>query len=324
MHISESRIRGFSMDDFIWACDRAFHLFNLGKVKNLPREERIEKLGDLDSFQLKMCSIWPGFYKACKIINEQSNVKTGSLAKRSAFIDFQDIKNNLSVKLDAGIITDMRTGASGALALKYVGDRPLSRIAIVGTGRVARNLAIACDKLFELENIFCTSRQKHNREAFFYHIKDKVKASLQMFPSIDECLDGVDALFMAVPTPLPIIEDSVLERLSFLVVIGGDSRTRQVPQKILERYPIVVDEMTQARNSGEFLWARDEGHEDLLMFSKSCKGDPLILNDYLQLNSKTDKAVVYLTGLAFHDLCVAAMIYEKITGIKEGAMSFPK
>ena len=47
MHISESRIRGFSMDDFIWACDRAFHLFNLGKVKNLPREERIEKLGDL-------------------------------------------------------------------------------------------------------------------------------------------------------------------------------------------------------------------------------------------------------------------------------------
>ena len=324
MHITESRIRSFSMNEIIWACDRAFHLFNQGTVKNLPREERIEKLGDLDSFQLKMCSIWPGFYKACKMINEQSDVKTGSLAKRSAFIDFQDIKNNLSVKLDAGSLTDMRTGASGALALKYVAARPLSRIAIVGTGRVARNLAIACDKIFELENIFCTSRQKHNREAFFYEIKDRVKASLKVFPSIDQCLEGVDALLMAVPTPSPIIEDSVLDRLSFLVVIGGDSRTRQVPQKILERYPIVVDEMTQARNSGEFLWARDKGCEDLLMFSKCSNGDPLILNDYLQIKSKPSKAVIYLTGLAFHDLCVAAMIYEKITRLKEGAMSFSK
>tara|TARA_B100001094_G_C18135497_1_gene774826 strand:- start:234 stop:1178 length:945 start_codon:yes stop_codon:yes gene_type:complete len=314
------------MNDFIWGCDRAFRLFNRGMLRNLPRQERIEKLGDLDHFQLKMCSVWPDCYKACKIIDEQSDVKTGSLAKRTAFIDFQDVKNNLSVKLDAGSLTDMRTGASGALALKYVATNPLSRIAIVGTGRVARNLAIACDKLFKLEKIFCTSRQKHNREAFFYDIKDKVNASLEMFPSIDQCLEDVDALLMAVPTPSPIVDDSILDRLSYLVVIGGDSRTRQLPQKILEQYPIVVDEMTQARNSGEFLWAKDQGYEDLLVFSEDVSGKQLILHDYLQLPlpSKTGKAVIYLTGLAFHDLCVSAMIYEKIAGIKDGAMSFLK
>ncbi|MEE3234330.1 MAG: hypothetical protein VX294_09205 [Candidatus Latescibacterota bacterium] len=324
MYITESMVQNFSMGDFIWGCDRAFHLFNRGIVKNLPRQERVEKREDMDRFRLEMCSIWPDSYKACKIIEEQSDITTGSLAHRTAFVDFQDTKNNVSVKLDAGNLTDMRTGAAGALALKYVTTCPLRRIAIIGTGRVARRLAIACDMLFELEYVSCTSRKRQNREAFFCDIKDNIKAGLKMFPTIEECLRGVDAVLMAVPTSSPIIDDSVIDRVSYWVVIGGDSRTRQVPQRLLEQYPIVVDEVQQAKKSGEFIWAQDQGREDSLVFSQTASGELLTLNEYALLQSETNQAVIYLTGLAIHDLCSAAMIYEKIACIEEGPMSYVK
>ena len=320
MFITESVVGSFSMDDFIWGCDRAYQLFNLGIITNLPRQEKVEKWGDMDRFRIEMCSIWPDSYKACKIIEERSDVTSGSLSSRTAVINFYDLKNNLSVKLDAGNLTDMRTGAAGALALKYVTTRPLRRVAIIGTGRVARKLAIACDLLFELECISCTSRKRKNREAFFYEIKDKIKADLNMFPTIQECLHGVDAVLMAVPTPLPIIDSSIFDCVSYVVVIGGDSRTRQVTQKLLEQYPIVVDEITQAKNSGEFIWARDHGCEDLLVFSQNASGDLLTLNEHAHLPSKTNQAVIYLTGMAIHDLCSAAMVYEKFACIEKGPM----
>ncbi len=320
LFITESMVGSFSMDDFIWGCDRAYHLFNRGILKSLPRQEQVEKRADMDHFRLEMSSMWPGFYKACKIIEERSDITTGSLSSRTAFIDFYDMRNNLSVKLDAGNLTDMRTGAAGALALKYVTTRPLQRIAIIGTGRVARKLAIACDILFQLEYISCTSRKRQNREAFFCEINDKIKADLKMVPTIKECLNGIDAVLMAVPTPSPIIDSSIFDRISYVVVIGGDSRTRQVPQKLLERYPIVVDEITQAKKSGEFIWARDHGCEDSLVFSQNASGDLLTLNEHARLSSTTNKAVIYLTGMAIHDLCSAAMIYEKIACIEKGPM----
>ena len=322
MLITESIVNDFSMDDFIWGCHRAYQLLESEVVSNLPRKERVEECGGLDRFRLEMCSMWPGLYKSCKIIDERSDITTGRLSKRIAHIDLYDIKNDVSIKLDAGNVTDMRTGAAGALALNYVKKHSIRTIAIIGTGRIARNLAMACDILFELDHISFTSRKKENRQAFLRAMKSKVKATLKMFPTIEDCLPGVDAVLMAVPTASPIINSSIFDSIPYLVVIGGDSRTRQVSQELMEKYPIVVDDIMQAKNSGEFIWAYDNRFEDLLRFAKNTSGEVLTLDKYVQSSSKMEQALIYLTGMSIHDLCSAAMIYEKIARIEGGPMGY--
>ena len=139
----------FSMRDFLGACHQAFELYGQGVIVNPPREEVVEECGELDYFGLDMPAQWPGKYRARKIIEEFSDVKQGRLAKREAYIEFEDLQQGKVLRVDAGFITDMRTGAAGALGIKYLAGEGIRRVAVLGTGRISRNLALACDELFE-------------------------------------------------------------------------------------------------------------------------------------------------------------------------------
>ena len=56
-----------------------------------------------------------GKFRSRKIIEEFSDVATGRLAKREAYIAFEDLQQDRAWRLEAGHITDRRTGAAGAL-----------------------------------------------------------------------------------------------------------------------------------------------------------------------------------------------------------------
>ena len=153
---------GFSIADFLAACDQAFQLYGRGKVVNPPRSETAAK----NYFRLEMPAEWPGRYRMRKVIEEHSNVDQGRLGQRRASILLEDLERGAELELDADYITDMRTGAAGALGIKYLAQTPIACVAIVGTGRIAQVLALAADQLFELEEIRATSRKAENRQAF--------------------------------------------------------------------------------------------------------------------------------------------------------------
>ena len=126
------------MRDFLGACHQAFELYGQGVIVNPPREEVVEERGELDYFGLDMPAQWPGKYRARKIIEEFSDVKQGRLAKREAYIEFEDLQQGKVLRVDAGFITDMRTGAAGALGIKYLAGVGVKREAVLGTGRQRR------------------------------------------------------------------------------------------------------------------------------------------------------------------------------------------
>lgn len=304
-------VEAFSAGDYLACCSRAFQLFGDAVLRNPPRQERVERQRGMDHFSLIMPAEWPGRYSACKRIEEFSDVTSGQLARREAYIELRDWSDGEVVRLDAGHITDMRTGAAGALALQYISDRPIRRVAILGTGRVARALALACDALFDLQEVCCTSRHAQNRDAFFGEVGPVMRAPLRMAATQSECLRGVDALLTAVPTPQPIVAEESVRDIDYLAVIGGDSRTRQVESAVLEGRPVLVDLWEQAEKSGEFRWARDRQELARIDLLRGESGNVLTIGDAALGRSQRPRACAYLTGLAVQDLCVAAMIYER-------------
>ena len=325
LSIGEEKLRSlFRADDFLAACDQAFRLYGQGVLSNSPRLEVIEKQRGLGYFRLEMAARWPGRYRACKIIEEWSDVGRGQLETRTASLTLEDLRRDRAVSMAADYLTDMRTGAAGALCLKYLAPLPVRRVGLVGTGRIARALAPALDRLFDLEEIRVTSRSARNREKFALAMENRLRASLNLADSIETCIDGADAVIAAVPTPRPIFSVEELVGIPCLVVLGGDGRTRQLPQEVLEQREVVVDELEQARHSGEFKHALAAGRFELISFARDDAGRVLNVGDSAcgRLQPRTEgPRLVYLTGLPVQDLCAAIGIYEKLVAGQGGQVT---
>ncbi|HIG54758.1 MAG TPA: hypothetical protein EYQ18_12405 [Candidatus Handelsmanbacteria bacterium] len=194
---------------------------------------------------------------------------------------------------------------------KYLAGEGIKRVAVLGTGRISRNLALACDELFELDEIRCTSRKAENRAAFAAEVGSKLKAELRMTESIAACVDGAEAVLTAVPTPEPILTELLLAGVGYVAVIAGDGRTRQLALEVLQQRGVVVDVLGQAQKSGEFRAASEVGAMDTIGLLQGREGKILDIGDAAcgRLGDSTP-SVVYLTGMGAQDLCSAAMVYE--------------
>jgi len=297
--------------DFLASCDLAFRLYGQGALLNPPRQETI---GD-GQFKLEMPAEWPGRYRGRKIIEERAATHAGRLGERRAFILLEDLVQGKQLHLEADYATDMRTGAAGALGIQYLAGGPVARIAILGTGRIARSLARCADHLFPLEEIRATSRQPAGREAFAREVGPLLRAPLRLAGSIPECIAGAEAILAAVPAPQPVLSLADLSSSVLLSVMGGDSRTRQLAPEILEQVPLIVDHLDQAKNSGEFRHAQEEGRFERIALARGEKGEVLTIGDAALGRLPAGPArprLAYFTGLAVQDLCAAVALYEKL------------
>ena len=318
----ESEFRSeFSIEDFLTVSQQAFEMYGRGQIANPPRSEQVEE----GFFRLQMDAEWADRYRICKIIEERSDVNQGELGVRRAVITLHDLDAKTSVTMDADYITDMRTGAAGALGIKYLTEGPVQRVGVVGTGRVARVLALAADALFRPREMSVTSRSASKRANFLEKVGPNVRAVLQMTPSLEECLEGVDALLTAVPTPRPILSMDQVAHIPCLSVMAGDGRSRQLEQRIMEERGILVDSVQQAGASGEFKEAEATGRLRQVRFAHTSTGEILHIGHAAcdRLTEADERPrVAYFTGLAALDLCAAVMIYEGMNS-QLGALSFP-
>ena len=317
-HIADTEILGLvDIPLMVAACREAFEMVGRGEILNPVRQQRVEVRDGLDYFGLDMPAEWPGHDRSRKIIEEYSDVAAGQLARREAYIQFDDLQAGVSLRLDAGVITDMRTGAAAAVGLSYLADRVVGRVAVLGTGRVARQVVLACDHLFPLTELRSTSRRATNRDTFAAQVGPSLKTPLTMTTSIEACVEGVDAVLMAVPTPEPIVNVDLLKGVDSVVIIAGDSRTRQVTQQVLCDRPVVVDHYEQALTSGEFRWAAEQNRLQEINLMRSPTGDVLSIADAACGRVSAPGGVVYLTGMAAQDLCAAVRIHARWTQHRE-------
>ena len=307
----------FSIDDYLTAVDRAFRLYGEGQLVNPPRVEVVEKREGMDYFRLEMPATWPGRYRARKIIEEYSDVAQGRLGQRRAFVRLEDLQRMRWVEIDANLLTDARTGAAGALGIRYLAGEQVPQVGILGTGRIARALAVAVDRLLTPEEIRVTSRSAANREKFIGEVGPLLDAALRPAGGLEECVSGSQAVLVAVPTRQPILGLELLDEQVCLAVMAGDSRTRQVEPAVLEQIGVVVDQLEQAQDSGEFRHARETGRCGRIALARDRVGEVLDIGDAAcgRLDAAEPRPrLAYFTGLAVQDLCAAIMIYEALRG----------
>jgi alanine dehydrogenase len=249
-----------------------------------------------------------------KIVNVHPENPSRGLPTVMALTIILDIATGQPVAiLNATRLTDMRTGAAGAVACKYLVPKKRITMGIAGTGRQAEAQLLAAAEEREIEQVLIWSRNARHAEEFArkMHRFDCVSASL-------EKICDADVLVTTTPSRTPIIRNEWIHEGTHINAIGADAPGKEeLDPALLIRSQVFVDDMAQATHSGEINVPISRGlYRDTDI--AGTLGEVVIGK---KQRESADRITIFdSTGLAIQDLAIAAIAMKQGKSIE---LSFP-
>ncbi len=212
--------------------------------------------------------------------------------------------------MDATDITAYRTGATAAIAAKYLARQDSQTLGIIGAGRQAYTQIEAHAEIFDFKTIKIFDLSSEATEkliAFFPHLPC-IESSLQEAASCD-------IVCALAPTREPFIKQEWIKPGTHINAVGADAKGKEeLEPSILNKAVVVVDDLRQASSGGEMNVAVAKG----LYSVNNVYGNLGEIIAGKKPGRKDNQAITIFdsTGLAIEDIAVAKVLYEK--AIAEG------
>jgi len=210
--------------------------------------------------------------------------------------------------LNATRLTDMRTGAAGAVAAKYLAPKKECVLGVIGTGRQAEAQALATAQVISLTNVRVWGRNPAHAEAFATRLAPLDAKSV----SIEQACD-CDVLVTTTPSRAPIVKNEWIHEGTHINAIGADAPGKEeLDPTILHRARVFVDDPAQAFHSGEINVPINKGLYKPCMIAGTL-GEVVIGR---RKRENPDEITVFdSTGLAIQDLAIASIAIRQATGM---------
>ena len=299
-----------SMKEVVEVVEEAFKAKGLGEVVMPPKVYVNFPKGD---FRVMPCYIPSLGFGGVKIVNvHPENPEKYGLPTVMAVILLLDPETGKPVAImDGTWMTDMRTGAAGGVAAKYLA-RPDSRtVGIVGAGRQARTQLMALKEVLEeIEEVRVTDIRKDVREKYAEEMSEKLGLNVKAVDSVRETVEGADIVVTVTPVRKPIVKNEWIRPGVHINAIGADAPGKEeLDPEILKRAKIVVDDFEQACHSGEVNVPLTKGiisKEDIY-----AELGEIIVGKKPGRLSDDEITIFDSTGLAIQDLATATLVYKK-------------
>ena len=216
--------------------------------------------------------------------------------------------------MDGTRVTDLRTGAAGGVAAKYLARRDSRLVGLVGCGAQARTQLAALRRVFRLEAVKVWSPERPCAARFVGEVR---RTGLAAAAARDarECVRDCDIIVTTTPSRKPIVKAAWLKRGAHINAIGADAPGKQeLESAILKRAKIVVDAWEQASHSGEINVPVKKG----VITKNDIYADigQVVVGRKKGRSSDTETTVFDSTGLAIQDVAVAELVYR--TALRQG------
>ncbi|MDD1705709.1 MAG: ornithine cyclodeaminase family protein [Methanoregulaceae archaeon] len=215
--------------------------------------------------------------------------------------------------LNATGLTDLRTGAAGAIAAKYLAPSHSVTMGMIGSGRQAAAQLDAIAAELEVTAIKVWSRNEKNAVAFCRKYRDH---DCTTAPPEKVC--DSDLLVTTTPSREPVVRSEWIHEGTHINAIGADAPGKQeLDPAILQRARVFVDDPVQAVHSGEINVPVTKG-----LFSpdriEGTLGE-VVLGKKKRMDAD-DITVFDSTGLAIQDLAIAEIAMKSRERV---ALRFP-
>ena len=290
-----------NMGAVIRAVEQAFGDWAEGRGTMPPKSYLSLEKGDFRA----MPAALPGAV-AVKWVNVHPQNPSRGLATVMAVIIYSDPDTGYPLAvMDATEITAFRTGATAAIAAKYLARRDAHVLGIFGAGRQAYTQILAHAELFDL------------REVRVYDVRpEAVQRLIGLLPQFrlgacsPEETAASDIVCTVTPARAPFFKKAWLRPGTHINAIGADAEGKEeLEPDVLKGSVVVVDDLRQASSGGEInvpiargLYSPQEVYASL---GEIVAG---------QKPGRTDDRAITIfdsTGVAIEDVAISRLVYEQ-------------
>jgi alanine dehydrogenase len=293
--------RLLNMPAAIRAVEQAFQQWDSGQAVMPPKAYLVLDKGDFRA----MPAALPGAV-AIKWVNVHPGNPSRGMPTVMAVLVYNDPDTGYPLAvMDATGITACRTGATAALASKYLARQDSSTLGLVGAGRQSYTQLTAHAVLFKLKQVRVYDR---SREAV-----RKLINSFPRQPLVEATLEEAvasDIVCTVTPVRRPLVKKEWFLPGTHINAVGADAEGKEeLEPSILSQATVVVDNLEQAAAAGEINVPLKKG----LYKSTQVYATLAEVASQRKPGRKDSQSVTVFdsTGVAIEDLALARLVYEE-------------
>jgi len=208
-------------------------------------------------------------------------------------------------------LTDLRTGAAGAVSVKHLTSPNHNKIGFIGTGAIAKVMARASACVRPGYHGFAYAQA--GAEEFCAEMKEELGLDFTLCSSAQELCSRSDIVFTQTPGSQVVLKKEWLRPHATVIASGSDQPTKQeLPVELLKASKYVADLVGQVARVGELRSAIKAG----VMTEADVHAEiGEIVNGDKPGREGNELIVVDLTGTGAQDAAIGQVAWDKLSGL---------
>jgi alanine dehydrogenase len=252
-----------------------------------------------------------------KIVNVHPDNPQKGLPSVMALVILNSTETGAPIAImDGTHLTNMRTGAAGGVAVKYLARKNSGTVGFVGTGNQAKTQLLAISEVIDINEVRAASVSQRSDIEFKAEMEKMIGCEIILKKNIKDVCD-CDILVTTTPSREPVVKSEWISDGTHINAIGADAPGKEeLDPAILKRAKVVVDDIPQASHSGEVNVPISK--KLLSVKDICCELGEVIAGRKKARTGDSDITVFDSTGLAIQDVATADMVYRKAIENKIG------
>lgn len=225
----------------IAAVERAFRECAAGRASALPRAVLpMDRYGVF----LAMVSALPGLGAlGTKLVTVvEGNRRRGLPTIQATYLLTEPETGEPLALMEAGFLTAIRTGATSALAARYLARADSRVIACFGAGVQARHQLLCLREILPLAEVRVVGRDPRRAADFARQMQSTLGIPVDVAPDRKAAVRGADVITCATTSPRPVFSGRDLESGTHVDAVGNfRPATREVDTITIRKSRVVVD-----------------------------------------------------------------------------------
>ncbi|MGE8150659.1 ornithine cyclodeaminase family protein [Pseudomonas vancouverensis] len=210
---------------------------------------------------------------------------------------------------DAGELTTARTAATTAVAVDALAPLTATRLAIIGSGKVAQAHLHYVKDMRDWQHISLYSPSLKDKSADELALITELDPRLNIAGSCEAAIEGADVIMLCTSSAGPVIDPSRLSKPALITSISTNApRAHEVPPQSLNDMQVFCDyRVTTPGSAGEMQIASEQHGWDKTLI---CGDLPDLISAKVQ-RPDYDRSVFFRSiGLGLEDIALANALYR--------------
>lgn len=264
-----------------------------------PKGEAHIKYGYIKGDDVYCIKIASGFY---------NNPQLGLASSQGLMLLFsQKTGEPLSILLDEGQLTDIRTAAAGAVAAKFFAPKNIQGIGVIGTGTQARHQLDLLLQTQTCDTIWIWGRDEQASKRLQSEIEKNCTVQIASSPA--QVASKCNLIVTTTPSTIPLLFVKDIMPGTHITAVGSDTSNKQeLDSSLLAKADLIIsDSIPQSKSRGEIYRAVLD-HK--ITHEKVTELGVALQNPSLCRTTDDQISIVDLTGVAVQDIVISKAVYQ--------------